>query len=236
MQSEGMSDLQSQAVLYDLRSRIASGDLRGGDKLRASHLAQQMSASRTPISEALNKLEAEGLVVRDKSGFTVRQFRIEEVFDAIDLRGMLEGAAVQKAAERGIELETSRNLRRLLQRMDIVITRCDFADYDALNDEFHRRLIAASGSKLLQEEVARSYRFPFAGPSAFPTRASESPRFLASIQTGQAQHHNIVNAIEQRQGARAFALMCEHARLAHHNVTEALATRPALPQLAMVAE
>ena len=95
-----MSQHQWQIALYQLRSQIVSGELIGGTKLRASHLAEQMNASRTPISEALVKLEDEGLLIRDKSGFTVRSFELSDVYDAIDLRGLLEGAAVQRAAER----------------------------------------------------------------------------------------------------------------------------------------
>ena len=65
-----MSILQRKQALYQLRGRLVSGELIGGTKLRASHLASEMGISRTPIGEALIKLEGEGLLIRDKSGFT----------------------------------------------------------------------------------------------------------------------------------------------------------------------
>ena len=90
MQKCRMTELQWKSALYQLRSRLVSGELIGGTKLRASHLAAEMGISRTPIGEALIKLEGEGLLVRDKSGFTVRTFALNDVFDAIDLRGSLK--------------------------------------------------------------------------------------------------------------------------------------------------
>lgn len=229
-----MSELHWKSALYHLRSRIVSGELLGGTKLRASRLAVEMGISRTPIGEALIKLEGEGLLIRDKSGFTVRSFALDEVHDAIDLRGLLEGAAAQRSAERGISDVEAGQLHSLLSELDRVLDDGDVAEYDQLNLEFHHRLTALSGSAMLVAEVERSYRFPFAGPSAFPTQSSDSERFRASLIVGQQHHHQIVSAVINRQGARAFALMCEHARLAHENVHAAVEARELTPQLALV--
>lgn len=229
-----MSELQWKSALYQLRSRILSGELPGGSKLRASHLSAEMDISRTPISEALIKLEGEGLLIRDKSGFTVRSFGVAEVYDAIDLRGLLEGAAVQKAAEVGVEPDALEGLHKLLDAMEDVTSNDRLSEYDELNLEFHQKLVALSGSTILIDEVERSYRLPFAGPSAFPTRRNDIERFRASLLVGQAHHRQIVEALAAREGARAFALMREHARLAHQNVSMGIsAARPA-PQLALV--
>ncbi len=229
-----MTDLQWQSALYDLRRQIVAGDLPGGTKLRASHLAVQMDISRTPISEALVKLEGEGLLVRDKSGYTVRTFDLQEVYDAIELRGLLEGAAVRKAAERGVSEVELQKLNELLQALDDVLTRDQLADYDALNHDFHLQLAQASNSDILVAEVKRSYRFPFAAPSAFPTHAGDAKRFRASLAIGQHHHQQILLAITRREGTRAAALMSEHALLAHENVLVATQKQEAIPQLALV--
>lgn len=234
MQKYRMSELQWKSALYHLRSQIVSGALLGGTKLRASHLAGEMGISRTPIGEALIKLEGEGLLIRDKSGFTVRSFALEEVRDAIDLRGLLEGAAVQRAAERGIGDSELKQLSSMLLEFDRVIHDGHVAEYDQLNLEFHDYLTSLSRSDILIAEVKRSYRFPFAGPSAFPTQNNDSERFRASLIVGQQHHHQIVSALSNREGARAFALMCEHARLAHDNVRAAVEARELAPQLALV--
>ena len=229
-----MTELHWKSALYQLRSRLVSGELVGGTKLRASHLANDMGISRTPIGEALIQLEGEGLLVRDKSGFTVRSFELEEVFDAIDLRGTLEGAALQRAAERGVSKAELDALYTLLAELDRVIENGQVDEYDQLNLDFHRQLTALSKSTILIAEVERSYRLPFAGPSAFPTAKGDAKRFRASLMIGQEHHHQIVSALERREGARVFALMAEHARLAHGNVHAAVRARGETPQLALV--
>ncbi len=229
-----MSELQWKSALYHLRSQIVSGELTGGTKLRASHLAVEMGVSRTPISEALIKLEGEGLLVRDKSGFTIRSFALREVHDAIDLRGLLEGAAVQKAAERGVDQAELNKLHRSVDELEQAIVDDDVAGYDQLNLTFHNHLTELSDSDILIAEVQRSYRFPFAGPSAFPTGHSDSARFRNSLIIGQQHHRQIVAAVSCREGARAFALMYEHAKLAHDNVRAAIKNRETAPQLALV--
>ncbi len=234
MQKCRMTELQWKSALYQLRSRLVSGELPGGTKLRASHLANEMGISRTPIGEALIKLEGEGLLIRDKSGFTVRTFALEDVFDEIDLRGTLEGAALQKAAERGVGETDIQMLNSKLGELDEVIASGQVADYDQLNLEFHHQLVQLSRSDILIAEVERSYRLPFAGPSAFPTAHSDSVRFRASLMIGQTHHHQIVSALSRREGARIFALVVEHARLAHENVHAAIRLREQTPQLALV--
>ena len=230
----GMNELQWKTALYKLRSRILSGELAGGAKLRASHLAADMDISRTPISEALIKLEGEGLLIRDKSGFTVRSFGVAEVYDTVELRGLLEGAAAQKAAEIGASTEDLAKVKRNLADMEDVIGRGDVKDYDQINLEFHNHIVAMSQSQVLIDEVERSYRLPFAGPSAFPTRRDDVDRFRATLWIAQDHHRQIVTAIERRESMRAFGLMREHARLALQNVSDAFQAPKSSPQLALV--
>jgi GntR family transcriptional regulator of vanillate catabolism len=229
-----MSKSQRQAALYLLRNRIVRGELPAGAKLRASHLANEMEFSRTPLSEALMALEAEGLLIGDKSGYTVRGFSLDDVLMAIELRGVLEAVAAQKAAERGVSEGQLSTLRDLLDAIDQVVGQGDTSEYDSLNEQFHKAVAACCGSPILIEEVERSYRFPFAGPSAFPARNEPSARFQASLTIGQAQHRAIVEAIASREGMRAFALMREHAHLAQDNVREAMKQQDGHPQLALV--
>ena len=235
-----MSELQWKTVLYQLRSQIVSGELIGGTKLRASHLAELLNVSRTPVSEALIKLEGEGLLVRDKSGFTVRSFSINDVYDAIDLRGILEGSAAQKAAERRLSSAELSKVQAVLSELDEVIeqgyTGNDAGAYDKLNIDFHLCIAELSGSDILHAEVKRSYLLPFAGPSAFPIKHRDFSRFWDTLIIGQHHHRQVVKAIADSAGARAYSLMVEHAKLAHQNVDVAIEARETMPQLALVSE
>lgn len=229
-----MTQSQRQSAIELLRNRILRGALPGGSKLRASHLAEELAFSRTPLSEALMALEAEGLLIRDRSGFTVRSFSLTEVLTAIELRGLLEAVAAQKAAEQGVPPGDLAELRDMVAAMDQVLHLEDTSGYDPLNDAFHQKLSACSQNTILTDEVTRSYRLPFAGPSAFPARVRPTARFAASLIVAQSHHHAMVDAIEERAGARAFALMQEHARLAHTNVCEAMKHQSDHPNLALV--
>ena len=234
MQFRVMSSNQSQTILFELRRKILRGELRAGQKLRASHLEQTMGSSRTPIKEALVVLEAEGLLNTDKSGYSVRSFDIEDVYTSIEIRGLLEAHAVQKAAQNGVSDQSMAQLRTLIDEMDQIINARQFEQYETLNDRFHRTLTACANSAILSEEIERSYRLPFAAPSAFPDRGHFGTHFAASLSVAQMQHCAIVDAIEARDGLRGFFIMREHARLAFGNIKEAIAKNPSLPQLALV--
>src|SRR5690348_15481917 len=91
---------QTVKAMLRLRQLILDGHLKPGERVPELALVQHTGVSRTPIRAALIQLAEEGLLEPSSSGgFVVRQFDEQEVFDAIDLRGTLEGAAARRAAE-----------------------------------------------------------------------------------------------------------------------------------------
>src|SRR5215510_366005 len=92
---------QTVKAMMRLRQLILDGKLKAGERVPELTLVEHTGVSRTPIRAALNQLAEEGLLQTSVSGgFIVRAFDEDEVFDAIDLRGTLEGAAARRAAER----------------------------------------------------------------------------------------------------------------------------------------
>jgi len=94
-----------EAAYRYIRNAIVSGDLRSGDKLQESKLAERIGVSRTPVREALSRLGSEGLVVleRYRRG-EVASFSGPDVAEIFRLRAKLEGHAARRAArgdERG---------------------------------------------------------------------------------------------------------------------------------------
>src|SRR5690625_2611384 len=83
-----------------LKESIYLGDLEPGQQLIESAVAQSLRVSRTPVREALARLEQDGLVVRTRSGLAVRDRTPGEVLDIYDVRVLLESAAGRAAAER----------------------------------------------------------------------------------------------------------------------------------------
>ncbi len=102
LEQERAPKQQTAKALLGLRDLILTGEVEPGERLSEVALSERLSVSRTPLRAALQKLEQEGLVALIPSGgYAVRSFSRQEVIDAIELRGVLEGAAARLAAERG---------------------------------------------------------------------------------------------------------------------------------------
>jgi len=223
----------SQAVkaLLRLREMVLAGDLPAGARIAELAIVERLGVSRTPIRSALMRLEQEGLLeALPGGGFAVRTFSERDVFDAIELRGTLEGLAVRLAAERGVSSLLLSQAGACLDAVDAVLSRPALDDeafhrYVALNERFHNLLSEMAGSGTLARELERVVRLPFASPSGFVVMQANSPRARDMLVVAQDQHRQVLDAIEAREGARAESIMREHARLAQRNLREAIQTR-----------
>jgi GntR family transcriptional regulator of vanillate catabolism len=219
---------QSLKALMGVRDLVLDGHIRPGERLSEVAIAERLGISRTPIRAALARLEQEGLLeLIPSGGFAVRGFAREEVIDAIELRGVLEGTAARLAAERGVPVARMKAIQELVRALDDTVRDrpqdMDFERYVALNAAFHEALAGLSGSDTIRREIERVTRLPFASPSAFLDKQADVPAFRQSLLVGQAQHKAIVSAIEMREGGRAEALAREHARLARQNLEYVMA-------------
>lgn len=215
--------LQSERAMRELRARILAGELPADSHISETAAAGMLGISRTPTREALAQLVEEGLLDRTSSGrCTVRALSREDVLDAIELRGVLEGTVVRLAAERGAEPGALTRCREIVHAIDGAIgateADTDFERYVALNGEFHATLARLAGSALLQREAARAAKLPLASPNAFLQRREHLNAVRRSLLAAQAQHRAILDAVARREGARAEALAREHARLARENL------------------
>jgi GntR family transcriptional regulator of vanillate catabolism len=214
---------QSHRALMGVRELIISGELAAGARLQEIALSERLGISRTPLRAALARLAQEGLVeTLPSGGYAVRSFSRLDVIDAIELRGVLEGTAVRLAAERGVAPERLADLHGLLDQLDVALgpneTRMQFDRYVELNAAFHDEMLWGLASRTIRREIERVTSLPFASPSAFLDTQAGVTSFRNSLYGAQTQHRAIVEAIEQREGARAEALAREHARLARRNL------------------
>lgn len=225
--SDTTGSSHTMRALTELRQRILSGELPGGERLLEVPLAAMLQISRTPVREAMSRLAEEGLLERAKGGgFLVRAFGIEDVIDAIELRGVLEGTAARLAAERGVASDKLARIENVVTQLDTCFGEnageIDFDSYSALNAEFHQLLAGLSGSKIVSRELERVTRLPFASPSAFLPDKVDMESRRGTLDLAQAQHREIVAAIAAREGARAEALAREHARTARRDLEFAM--------------
>ena len=227
--SQGAPTQTARAVL-SLRDMIASGALQPDSRYTDVQLAELLSMSRTPIRAALQRLVAEGvLTAMPAGGYQVRRFHPVEISEAIEIRGMLEGLAVRLLAERGIAAEALGRLIDIADQIEAALLEQPFTNsailtYARLNAAFHATLLAATGSQLLEEEIERANARPFASASALVGMHDPGRHAQLHLWVGQDQHRSLIEAIRNRQGARAEEIMREHARLSQRNLSRAVAS------------
>jgi GntR family transcriptional regulator of vanillate catabolism len=216
----------SQAVkaLLALREMVLAGELPAGSRIGEVAVAERLGVSRTPIRAALMRLEQEGLLdLLPGGGYTVRTFSERDISDAIELRGTLEGLLARLAAERGAPQVLLGESRLCLDQIDQVLAAPalddeSFSRYVGLNERFHSLLCEMAASPVIAKELERVVRLPFASPSGFVVAQANSGRARDMLIVAQDQHRQVLEAIEQGEGTRAQAIMCEHSRLAQRNL------------------
>src|SRR5262250_574821 len=111
-----------KSVALRIREMILRGELAPGQRLAEVGLAERLGVSRTPIRQALPALAREGLLAAaGRRGYVVRSFSPEDVLDAIETRGLLEGLAARRIAERGAAPKLLHELRECLQEGDAIV-------------------------------------------------------------------------------------------------------------------
>ncbi len=211
-----------------LQARMLSGELVSGTRLRQEALADEFGVSRTPIREALRKLQASGLVdLQPHRGALVRAPSAREIRDAYEVRAELEGLAAELAAQRvqqrqldGLheaQAEFRETLARMMQvRSDPGAAAPDeeIARWRRANDNFHQLIQEAAANDVLVATLAHLHR--------------SFPRDLTSIVLGESakllaenvhEHEAILDALEHRNAAAARKLMARHVRHAGRLVT-----------------
>lgn len=222
------SSSQTVRALLKLRELILGGELRPGERLSELPLVERLGVSRTPLRAALVRLAEEGLLDPiPTGGFAVHGFEEREIYAAIEVRGTLEGLAARLAAERAPAASELHPLRESVEALDALldssaITTKNFTEYVKLNERFHASVIELSASQVLARQIERAVSLPFASASAFVMVQAALPEAQTLFMIAQDQHRCILHAIEAREGARAEALMREHARLARRNLELAL--------------
>ena len=132
-----------------LRRMLIEGRFPPGERLVEEALAREMGASRTPLREALHRLEQEGLLARrPRGGYELKPLDPAEVEEAVESRSLLESYAASLAARRATE-QVLAGLERNIAQFEAAHRRQDPAALAALNAEFHAMLARAAGSRLL---------------------------------------------------------------------------------------
>lgn len=212
-----MSSSSGDSVISRLRKLISDGEYQPGDRIGEVRVAQQLGVSRTPVRLAFRTLEQEGLLERaGKRGFRVREFSAADVLCAVEVRGVLEGLAVRRLAERGLDDSLDELLSFWIQKGRELLAKGHLEEVDVgrwgdINHSFHEALVAAAGSPVIGDAIARNNHLPFAAADSIIIDTEALDREYRKLLQAQLQHELVLQALRCGEGARAEMLMREHA-------------------------
>lgn len=150
-------------VFENLREAILEGKLKPGQRLMEVQLAEQLGVSRTPVREAIRKLELEGLVVMlPRKGAYVANMSLKDVIDVLEIRASLEGLAASLAAER-INPDDIKKLEKIAKEFEELTIASDVDTLLKKDVEFHECIFKATNNKKLHQLInslwEQVYRF-----------------------------------------------------------------------------
>ena len=206
----------SDRAYVTIRGMILTGELSAGDPLAEEALAERCGVSRTPIREALRRLEVDLLIRRtDSQRSFVAEWSREDAEDAFELRAMLEGYAARRAAAK-IDDETITRMRVCNEAILAAISRPepDIETFLDRNREFHAMVLETAGSRRLANLLTALIEQPV----VWRTAHHYSPE---AFQRSYSEHADLLSAFERRDGAWAETVMAGHIRRAFHAYSDA---------------
>lgn len=201
-------------IVFDyLKNAIISGELKPGERLMEIAIAQQLGVSRTPVREAIRKLEKEKFIeMIPRKGAYVSSTTTKDMLDVLEVRRLIEGFASELAAER----MSDEKLAELSNTHQAFIRALDDGDRDsmvALDNEFHELIFESAENlklieiqKQLSEQVQR-YRLNYFND-------------YSEFEELREMHEKIFSAIEKKASKLAGDLARQHVELIEKRVVE----------------
>jgi DNA-binding GntR family transcriptional regulator len=194
-----------EEVTQRLRKMIIHGEITPGERLVEERLAGQLGISRTPLREALHRLEQQRMISkRAQGGYVVRPLTYQEVEEAVDVRAVLESFAAERAAKRGSPALLEK-LKDNAERFEKAWMDRNEQELQRLNGTFHSLVHEMADSMFLYRLLAELNEV-----IERITRALASS--LAAGSWSAEDHHALIRAIEQGDQEVAARLAREHVR------------------------
>ncbi len=200
-------------VFENLREAIVEGRLKPGQRLMEVQLAEQLGVSRTPVREAIRKLELEGLVVMiPRKGAYVANMSLKDIIDVLEIRASLEGLAASLASER-ITSDDIKTLESIIEEFE---NNVDESNVEALlkkDVEFHECIFKATNNKKLHQLInslwEQVYRF----------RVTYISDYESTVNI-VGEHKMILDAIKKGDNELAKKYAMEHIQKAENFMIE----------------
>jgi DNA-binding GntR family transcriptional regulator len=188
---------------------ILKGELAYGDPVQERRLAELINVSRTPVREAINRLEAEGFLERSGGRVVVREVRLKEFVEILHVRKLLECDAVREVAK-NVDMKELQKIRRTIKKLmeKRSVTAIELREVD---DKFHNFIAKSSNNALINELIDDLRR---------RTAMFDHERLPNRKQPGSEEHLDIIDALEKGDGALASARMARHIDNVHSSIFE----------------
>ncbi|MGI3170300.1 GntR family transcriptional regulator [Pseudooceanicola sp. C21-150M6] len=193
------ADPEGASVYERLVAALRRGDIRPGARLMEVELAARFETSRTPVREALRRLEAEGLITHvPRAGATVRRLDYAEIVELYEMRAVIEGTAARLAARVASAVEIA-----ALTEINHALRGARGSEAAALNRQFHRQMLEAARNRFLSRSAETlELTMSILGPSTLEDEAR--------AEAAQAEHALVLEALVARDGAAAEMAMRAH--------------------------
>ena len=191
-----------------LKKALFSGEYKSGDELSLTEVAERLGVSRTPVREAFQTLEAEGLIeLRMNRGAIVKPLDEKYITDHYDMRILLESEAARRAAQRG--MPEAEALLKKLEALQSRIDRVSTEEYEELNFAVHSAIWTAADNERLYKFLSSLWNGPSIGIA--------SPKLDHYIKSTQ-EHIDILKAIQKQDADTARQAMARHIERSRDNI------------------
>ncbi|NLD45658.1 MAG: GntR family transcriptional regulator [Clostridiaceae bacterium] len=203
-------------VIFDtLREAIIAGELKPGERLMEVKLAEKMGVSRTPVREAIRKLELEGLVdMIPRKGAHVAELSVKDIMDVLEVRASLDGLATALASER-ITDEEIKELKHILSQFAAYSEKENLQGTIKKDVEFHDLIYRASRNERLIQ-ISSNLREQFQRFRVIYLKDYSSSKDLIK------EHDSICEAVSRRDKEAATKLAQIHISNQQKNITKAI--------------
>jgi DNA-binding GntR family transcriptional regulator len=202
---------------YDrIRDMILQGDLPPGTQIGEEQLAESCGVSRTPVRDALRRLESQAFIRRSESQRSfVAEWSLDDIADAFELRAILEARAARRAAER-MDQAAMQRLRDCNRIISTAVSQvpADIPGFLAANREFHAIILEKAASRRLSSLLSALIEQPVVWRTAHHYGRE-------ALLRSHGEHEELLAAFARRDGGWAEAVMSAHIHRAFHAYADA---------------
>jgi DNA-binding GntR family transcriptional regulator len=212
----------SDQVLRALRNSILDLTFMPGERLNPHDLAARLGVSLTPVKDAITRLTAEGLVeIKPRSGTFVADLSADDVAETFEIRRALECLAAESAVQNLTDHDIKRFRKLLVLMAHPLDTPHDREEHAQANSELHQRIVALSQNRKL-EQLYAGLNAHIKIARVHHSRAG----WAARMDQEQAEHREIVDALEARDSTRLISALRDHIGRAAASLVADLRERP----------